>query len=56
MASWRLLTGDCLDGLATLEPDSVDACVTDTPYSLSFMGRSWDTFRSSHEFEAWTQQ
>ena len=56
LASWRLLTGDCLDVLATREPDSVDACVTDPPYSLSFMGRSWDTFRSSHEFEAWTQQ
>ncbi len=42
--SWRLLTGDCLDVLATLEPDSVDACVTDPPYGISFMGREWDTF------------
>ena len=25
----RLLTGDCLDVLATLESASVDACVTD---------------------------
>ncbi len=25
----RLLTGDCRAVLATLEPDSVDACVTD---------------------------
>ena len=44
MASWRLLTGECLDVLATLEPDSVDACVTDPPYGISFMGREWDTF------------
>ena len=43
-ASCRLLTGDCLDALATLEPDSVDACVTDPPYGLGFMGREWDTF------------
>ena len=42
--SWRLLTGDCLDVLATLAPDSVDACVTDPPYGISFMGREWDTF------------
>ena len=42
--SWRLLTGDCLDVLATLEPDSVDACATDPPYGISFMGREWDTF------------
>ena len=43
-ASCRLLTGECLDVLATLEPDSVDACVTDPPYGISFMGREWDTF------------
>ena len=42
--SWRLRTGDCLDVLATREPDSVDACVTDPPYGISFMGREWDTF------------
>ena len=42
--SWRLLTGDCLDALATLEPESVDACVTDPPYGIGFMGREWDTF------------
>ena len=42
--SWCLLTGECLDALATLEPDSVDACVTDPPYGISFMGREWDTF------------
>ena len=27
-ASWHLLTGDCLDVLATLAPDSIDACAT----------------------------
>ena len=42
--TWRVLTGDCLDVLATLEPDSVDACATDPPYGISFMGREWDTF------------
>ena len=42
--SCRLLTGDCLDVLATLEPDSLDACVTDPPYGIGFMGREWDTF------------
>ena len=49
--SWRLLTGDCLDALATLEPESVDACVTDPPYGISFMGREWDTFKP-HTVEA----
>ena len=31
MNTWRLLTGECLDALATREPDSVDAGATDPP-------------------------
>ena len=42
--TWRVVSGECLDALATLEPDSIDACVTDPPYGISFMGREWDTF------------
>ena len=42
--TWRVLTGDCLDVLATLESDSIDACVTDPPYGIGFMGREWDVF------------
>lgn len=34
--------GDCLPWLRSLPSDSVDACVTDPPYGLSFMGKSWD--------------
>lgn len=39
--------GDCLEVLRTLPAHSVDAIVTDPPYSLSFMGRAWDTFTPS---------
>lgn len=38
----RLLHGDCLDVLPTLAEASVDACVTDPPYGLEFMGKEWD--------------
>lgn len=34
--------GDCLEKLKELPDDSVDACVTDPPYGLSFMGKKWD--------------
>lgn len=34
--------GDCRDILPTLEESSIDSCVTDPPYGLSFMGRGWD--------------
>lgn len=34
--------GDCLDVMAAMEPDSIDAIVTDPPYGLEFMGKEWD--------------
>jgi DNA methylase len=40
----RLMLGDCLEQLRTLEPSSVDAIVTDPPAGISFMGKDWDTF------------
>lgn len=37
-----LYRGDCLEVLAAMEPESVDAIVCDPPYGLGFMGRAWD--------------
>jgi DNA modification methylase len=37
-----ILTGDCLVRLRELDDESADACVTDPPYGLGFMGQSWD--------------
>ena len=37
-----IIQGDCLDILPTLDADSFDACVTDPPYGLEFMGKGWD--------------
>lgn len=37
--------GDLFDVLPTLAAESVDACVTDGPYGIGFMGREWDTFK-----------
>jgi site-specific DNA-methyltransferase (adenine-specific) len=38
----HLYLGDCLEVMAGMEPDSVDAVVTDPPYGLGFMGKAWD--------------
>ena len=38
----RIILGDCLAVLPALDPDSFDACVTDPPYGLEFMGMAWD--------------
>jgi DNA modification methylase len=37
-----VITGDCLAAMAAMEPDSIDAIVTDPPYGLEFMGKAWD--------------
>lgn len=38
-----LYHGDALKVLADLADNSIDAIVTDPPYGLGFMGKSWDT-------------
>jgi DNA modification methylase len=37
--------GDLFDVLPGLAEASIDACVTDPPYGIGFMGREWDTFK-----------
>ena len=37
-----IIQGDCLDKLKELPDNSVDSIVTDPPYELGFMGKSWD--------------
>lgn len=63
----RLLEGDCLEVLGGLDPESVDAIVTDPPYGIGFQNERWDSAalqeaaaRAGHErlspnqaFEAW---
>jgi DNA modification methylase len=47
-----LYPGDCLRALPQMPDNSIDACVTDPPYGLEFMGKEWDTFkRPSGAFE-----
>lgn len=38
----KILHGDSLEVLKTLEDNSIDAVVTDPPYGYSFMGKNWD--------------
>jgi len=54
----RIIVGDCFKVLPTLEPDSVDACVTDPPYGIGFMGKKWDNFTKpvligNQRFQSW---
>ena len=38
----KLLLGNCLDVLKTLDDNSIHAVVTDPPYGLAFMNKKWD--------------
>lgn len=39
---FQLIRGDCLDAMRQLPDSSIDSIVTDPPYGLGFMGKSWD--------------
>ncbi len=38
-----VILGDCIEVMAGMDPESVDAIVTDPPYGLEFMGKEWDS-------------
>lgn len=38
----RIIHGDCVEQMQSLDPDSVDSIVTDPPYLIQFMGKEWD--------------
>ena len=42
MTTNRLLLGDCLPHLRSLEDNSIDTLITDPPYGYSFLGAKWD--------------
>lgn len=46
------MNGDSTELVKASEPDSIDAIVTDPPYELGFMGKSWD--RSGVAFDPYT--
>ncbi len=50
---WQILHGDCRELLAGLPADSVDEVVTDPPYELAFMGKSWDASGVAFQPETW---
>lgn len=52
---FRLLYGDCRTVLSLLGPESVDAVVSDPPYEIGFMGRSWDNTGIAYDAAFWKE-
>jgi DNA modification methylase len=52
---WRVMVGSCLDRMRELPDASVDAVVTDPPYELGFMGKSWDSSGIAFNPDVWAE-
>ena len=50
-----LLKGNCRQQLATLPDNSIHAIITDPPYELGFMGKTWDSTGIAYNTEVWQQ-
>lgn len=53
--NYKILEGSMLDILPTLQENSFDSCITDPPYELNFMGKSWDRSGIAFRKETWEQ-
>jgi hypothetical protein len=54
-APYTLYLGDCREMLTQLDDNSVDSIVTDPPYELGFMGKSWDASGIANNPGMWSQ-
>jgi len=50
---YKLYQGNMLDMLDDIEENSIDSIVTDPPYELGFMNKSWDSAGVSFQKETW---
>lgn len=51
----KILIGNCRVVLKTLEAESVHSVVTDPPYELAFMGKSWDNTGVAFDTATWAE-
>ena len=51
--TYKIINGNSLEVLDTFEENSIDAIITDPPYELGFMGKSWDASGIAYNVELW---
>jgi DNA modification methylase len=51
----KLINSDCILAMKEMPDNSVDSIVTDPPYELGFMGKSWDSTGIANSVEMWSQ-
>ena len=50
---YKIINGNSLDALDTLEENSITSIITDPPYELGFMGKGWDKSGIAYNVELW---
>lgn len=50
---YKLYKGNMLDMLDDIKENSIDAVITDPPYEIGFMGKSWDSSGVAFQKETW---
>jgi DNA modification methylase len=51
----RVYNEDCRETMKRMEDNSIDSIVTDPPYELGFMGKSWDNSGIAYNVELWRE-
>lgn len=55
MRTLELYNGNCLTELQKIADNTIDSVVTDPPYELGFMGKSWDASGIAFNVEVWRE-
>lgn len=55
MPDHKIIHADALATLKRARPEGVDAIVTDPPYELGFMGKTWDSSGIAYSVAFWTE-
>lgn len=55
MSNINLINNDCIAAMKAMEDNSIDSIVTDPPYELGFMGKSWDSTGIAFNVAVWQE-
>ena len=53
--TYTIHNGNCIEVMRSMPDNSVDSIVTDPPYELGFMGKSWDSTGIAFNVEVWAE-
>lgn len=48
--SGKIVNGDNIEVLQEIERGSIDSCISDFPYAINFMGKSWDSNKNFYDW------